>query len=117
MLTEYADQLSQTLGELEATTAALVKIRDKGDVTLFLANASIYLDTFGHIVIAWMWLKQATAAARQCGDSNNPEVLFYRGKLQTCRYFYRYELSKVPERLGLLTQADDTCLMMRDEWF
>jgi len=117
LLVEYADELAETLRELEATTEELIKVRDGGDVTLFLANASIYLDTFGHIVIAWMWLKQATAGAERIEQATGTDKDFYQGKLQACRYFYRYELNKVPERLSLLTQADDTCLAMAEDWF
>ena len=32
------------------------------DPSLALANATIFLDAMGHLVIAWMWLKQAVAA-------------------------------------------------------
>ncbi|MGR9089146.1 MAG: acyl-CoA dehydrogenase [Gammaproteobacteria bacterium] len=116
-LGEFADELAETLRELEATTAELIKIRDAGEVTLFLANASLYLDTFGHIVIAWIWLMQAVAAAPKADAGADVERDFYRGKLQACRYFYRYELNKVPERLSLLAQADDTCVTMDEAWF
>ena len=30
-----------------------------------LANAAVYLEAFGHTVIAWMWLRAATIAARR----------------------------------------------------
>ena len=112
-----ADLLAETLRELEATTDELVNVRDAGDVTLFLANAGIYLDTFGHVVVAWMWLMQALVAAQRLDDGADADRDFYRGKLQACQYYYRYELSRVPERLSLLAQADDTCLAMQDAWF
>ena len=113
----YAKQLAHTLKELESTTDALIKVRDVGEITLFLANAGIYLDTFGHIVIAWMWLRQAIAASPHAAATSGAERGFYQGKLQACQYFYRYELNKVPERLSLLASSDDTCLAMQDEWF
>ncbi len=116
-LGEFVAELAETLRELEATTDELIKVRDAGEVTLYLANASIYLDTFGHIVIAWIWLMQAVAAAPKADSGTDAERNFYRGKLQACRYFYRYELNKVPERLSLLSQADDTCVTMDDAWF
>lgn len=116
-LNEFVAELAETLRELEATTDELIKVRDAGETTLFLANASIYLDTFGHIVIAWIWLMQAVAAAPRTDSGPDAERNFYRGKMQACRYFYRYELNKVPERLSLLSQADDTCMTMDDAWF
>ena len=116
-LGEFVDELAETLRELEATTDELIKVRDAGEVTLFLANASIYLDTFGHIVIGWIWLMQAIAAAPKIDAEAGAERDFYRGKLHACQYFYRYELNKVPERLSLLSQADDTCVSMSETWF
>jgi butyryl-CoA dehydrogenase len=116
-LGEYTEQLNEMLRELGATTDQLVKIRDVGEATLFLANASIYLDTFGHIVIGWMWLMQSIEAAKNIETASVADRDFYQGKLQACQYFYRYELNKVPERLSLLTRADDTCLNMEDRWF
>ena len=117
ILAEYTDQLAETLRELVTTTEELIKVRDADEINLFLANASIYLDTFGHVVIGWMWLKQATIAARELDSVSGDELAFYQGKLQTCQYFYRYELAKLPERLALLVAADDTCLNMAESWF
>ena len=56
-----------------------------GDAEAALANSVIYLEAFGHIVVAWMWLEQLLAANGRSGD-------FYDGKRQAARYFFRYEL-------------------------
>ena len=116
-LDAYADALAAAWGALEKTTAALGAIRDGGDPTRALANAGIYLDTFGHVVVAWIWLKQAIVATRAAPGAAGAEAAFYAGKLAACRYFYRYVLSQVPDRLALLATADTTCLDMREAWF
>ena len=113
----HASSLAEVRAALAAVTARLVALRDTGEVNLALANASVYLDTFGHVVIAWMWLRMATVASRALPGAVGAERDFYLGKLQACRYFFHYELVKVPERLALLAQADDTCLGMQDGWF
>ena len=56
-----------------------------GDLEAALANASVYLEAVGHVVVAWMWLEQVLAADGRDGD-------FYDGKRQAARYFFRYEL-------------------------
>jgi butyryl-CoA dehydrogenase len=117
ILAEFREQLEETVSELEAATSELLKVRDNGEITRYLANATIYLDTFGHVVIAWVWLKQAIVAAAAKDAATGHDADFYRGKIQACQYFYRYELSKVPERLSFLTSVDETCLEMRDSWF
>jgi butyryl-CoA dehydrogenase len=77
---------------------------------------------FGHVVIAWIWLRQAVVAERalahaQGDDKEGDDKAFYRGKLQACRYFFRYELPKTAAQNELLRRIDPTCLEMRDEWF
>jgi len=58
----------------------------------------------------------AIVAARAAATASGPDADFYASKLHTCRYFFRYELGKVPERLALLSRVDDTCLGMREDW-
>lgn len=93
---------------VEATRAPL----GSEDRARNLANATIYLDAFGHIVIGWLWLRQATvaAAALAAGNGTGLDQAFYRGKLQTCRYFMRNEMPLAQARLALCASLDTTCL-------
>ncbi|MEV0354485.1 acyl-CoA dehydrogenase [Nocardia sp. NPDC050697] len=81
-----------------------------GDIEAALANSSVYLEVFGHTVVAWIWLEQYLAAAG--GDD-----AFHEGKRQAARYFHRYELPKTGAGLDLLASLDRTTLEMRAEWF
>ncbi len=116
-LAEDRDSLRQSRLALETTTERLLAMRAAGELRRYLANASLYLDAFGHIVIAWQWLRMATVAAAALRCSAHPDDAFYRGKIQACRFFTRYELSRVPDRLNLLARGDETCLSMQDAWF
>jgi butyryl-CoA dehydrogenase len=64
-----------------------------------------------------MWLAQALLASRQLAGAIEADQDFYRGKLQACRYFVRWELPKVEQQLELLASIDTTTLDMRDAWF
>jgi butyryl-CoA dehydrogenase len=81
-----------------------------GDAERMLANATVYLEAFGHVVVAWIWLEQATTAHGRSGE-------FYDGKRQACRYFFRWELPRTAAQFALLESLDDTTLAMRDAWF
>jgi alkylation response protein AidB-like acyl-CoA dehydrogenase len=81
-----------------------------GDPEVTLANASIYLEAVGHVVVAWMWLEQRLAAGESPGA-------FYDGKRQATRYFFGYELPRVHPQLDLLASLDRTTLDMADSWF
>ncbi len=106
-LRAWGDALLAAAADAKATTDALHVAKDKGEINLFLANATVYLDMIGHLVIAWMWLKQAVAAAPH---ANGPETDFYRGKLAACRYFFHWELPKTRAQGELLRSLDSTCL-------
>jgi len=116
-LSEAVAQLEQAREQLAATTATLGALRDGGQAPRAMANAGIYLDVFGHVVIGWLWLRMAVIATREAAETRGSEQDFYSGKLQAAQYFFRYELAKVGERLALLAAADDTCLTMQDRWF
>ena len=88
--------------------------------TLALANAVLFLEAFGHTVIAWIWLRQALAAQRglQRGAlAHVTDAAFYRCKLAACRWFYRWELPKTRQWHELLRSLDDTTLTMPHESF
>jgi hypothetical protein len=84
-----------------------------------LANASVFLEAFGHYVIAWIWLEQALCACAGLARPGLPDADrdFYLGKLQAARYFHRWELPKLAPMLELLESLDATTLEMRDAWF
>ncbi|MDH6231163.1 alkylation response protein AidB-like acyl-CoA dehydrogenase [Mesorhizobium soli] len=114
-LAGHAEELAAHLGEAVATTGKLAGMVGI-DPRLGLANASLYLDMMGHVVIAWMWLRQATAALRKRGGED-ANADFIDGKLATCRYFFLYELPKARTQRALLDNLDDTTLTMKPEWF
>jgi alkylation response protein AidB-like acyl-CoA dehydrogenase len=107
-LAGYADALAALWTRIEQVTATLY---GAGDMNKTLANASLYLEAVGHVVVAWMWLEQAIVAASAAPDD------FYRGKLQACRYFFQWELPKAAQQLDLLASIDTTTLDMQDGWF
>ncbi|MCO6186505.1 acyl-CoA dehydrogenase [Rhizobium sp. L1K21] len=108
-LTQEAEALKSALSAMTSATETVLACEDanKG-----LANATLYLNSFGHVVIAWLWLKQAIAASKAiaAGKAVGDDETFYKGKLGAFRYFYRYELPKVHAEFALVQSLDDTCL-------
>jgi hypothetical protein len=106
-LAGWAAALEEAVARTVRTTHAL---HGAGDMERTLANATVYLEAFGHVVVAWIWLEQALAARGRDGD-------FHDGKRQACRYFFRWELPRTAAQFALLDSLDDTTLAMRDAWF
>jgi alkylation response protein AidB-like acyl-CoA dehydrogenase len=78
-----------------------------------LANATPYLQAFGHVVLAWIWLDVALVAQAQLARAPD----FHRGKLSACRYFFDYELPKIDAWLNVVRERNPTCRLMQDAWF
>ncbi len=107
VLAEYADALRTESQALAATTAALWA---SGDPQLALANASLYLEAAGHVVVAWLWLSQLVTVSESPGD-------FYDGKRAAGRYFFHVELPKAAMQFAVLNSLERTALDAQPEWF
>jgi alkylation response protein AidB-like acyl-CoA dehydrogenase len=72
-----------------------------------LANATPYLQAFGHMVLAWIWLDLKLATVK---PENHYTANFLAGKQAACDYFFAYELPKVQSWLSVVNAGDMTCL-------
>lgn len=113
---DLADEVAAIRSAITAVERATKAVLECTYADLGLANATLYLDAFGHIVIAWIWLWQAMTAREQM-QSNPDDADLYRGKLAACRYFYRYELPRVNALLAVVEALDDTCFGLRPTEF
>jgi butyryl-CoA dehydrogenase len=111
-----AAALAVAIDDIGATTRVLVAAMG-ADLERALANATLYLDSLGHAVVAWRWLEQALAALAASAATGKAGREFYVGKLAACRYFFRYELPRVAPVLALLRALDDTALAIPDGGF
>lgn len=117
-LAPLAAELAQALEALQKVTVRLIGIAVKGAQDLFLADATLYLEAFSVITVAWQWLKQGLVlqdAVKKGLNSN--EINFYQGKLYALRYFFGYELPKIEGLFKRLMNADGLTTSMKKEYF
>ncbi|MFT4195260.1 acyl-CoA dehydrogenase [Ottowia sp.] len=107
-LAEQANALAAALARVgKATKAAWAS----GSPTEALANAVPYMQAFGHVVIAWIWLDLAASAdASKSGAAS-------AGVAGAAAYFYRYELPKIDAWLRVVESRDMTCAELPEEAF
>ncbi|MEY4764820.1 MAG: hypothetical protein RI907_1493 [Pseudomonadota bacterium] len=117
-LAEHANALAGALQKVGASTKAAWAT---GVPEEALANATPYLQAFGHTVLAWIWLELGLAAktAQQAGqwDIGPLGTGFLQGKLACTDYFFRYELPKIDAWLGVVSRRDATCAQAQADWF
>lgn len=116
-LAEYSKELDVSLQLVKESTDRLLMERQSAGDDLFLSNATAYLEMVGHLVIGWMWLRQAEVATRRCKTATGANLDFYCGKIQACRYFFKWELPKIQYQSKILNSMDPTCYEMQDRWF
>ncbi|WP_210756943.1 acyl-CoA dehydrogenase [Azohydromonas sediminis] len=107
-LAAHANALAAALHKVGAATKAAWAT---GVPEEALANATPYLQAFGHVVLAWIWLDVALAAQR-LGDG-----AMKHGKLAAMRYFYAYELPKIDAWLAVVASREAVCRTMDPDWF
>ncbi len=115
-LERSAEALAQALERLKEVTTHLTGIALEGKIDLFLADATLYLEMFGIITIAWQWLLQAVVVQKAL-SSGATDTNFYKGKLYAFRYFFSYELPKIEGLARRLTESDGLTLEMEEAFF
>jgi butyryl-CoA dehydrogenase len=113
-LRAHAQALQDAWSALRATTLQLARAIGHNP-QLALANSAVYLDVFGHTVVAWLWLRQAVIARRALKGAPDPD--FYKGKLAAARYCFGWMLPPALAQHALLRRLDDTCHGMHEAWF
>jgi butyryl-CoA dehydrogenase len=117
-LESYANQLKQSLEMLQKVTAHLMEVGRKETPERFLADATLYLEFFGIICVAWQWLVQATAVMKALRSRiDGVESNFYRGKFFAFRYFFEYELPKIQGLAKRLMNSDGLTVEIKPEFF
>ena len=109
-LATHANALAQALQRLGAATRAAWATASPEDA---LANATPYLQAFGHTILAWLWL-DVGASILESGDAGSSANV---GRLAALDYFMRYELPKNDAWLRVVESRDRTCRDVPEDAF
>lgn len=107
-LAAHANALAEALARIGGATK---KAWASGEPTEALANAVPYMQAFGHVVIAWMWLELSLAASAAKSEAHRA------GVAGATAYFYNYELPKIDAWLRVVESRDMTCADMPEDAF
>jgi butyryl-CoA dehydrogenase len=107
-------QANALAGALQKLGAATKSAWATGVAEEALANATPYLQAFGPVVLAWVWLDVALAAWRlDPAAASAPDAragvddgVFLSGKRAAMRYFFAYELPKIDAWLAVVARRE-----------
>jgi len=117
-LEKYGQELTKAIQLMDETTQTLLG-KMAQDPDSGLANATIYLDFMGRIILGWQWLMMATTAQEALNKTNCSEDNdnFYRGKIQAMKYHFEWELPEISHQSDLLKNFNLVCKDTHEDWF
>jgi alkylation response protein AidB-like acyl-CoA dehydrogenase len=120
-LAPHAQSLARALQHVGAATKSAWSTGNPNEA---LANAVPYMQAFGHMVLAWVWLDVCLSLSSREDESASQttpspalrapspargEGHFREGKLAACNYFFAYEVPKIEAWLAVVKSRDMTC--------
>jgi alkylation response protein AidB-like acyl-CoA dehydrogenase len=115
-LTDYTADVVQAVSALEDLTAFMLERTSAEEAYLSYSWASAYLDIFGDITLAWLFLWQAAVAHEQV-EQNSSEAAFYESKMSTARFYIGSFLPVTHGKVAAIKQADKAFLEMGEALF
>ena len=115
-LRPYANSISEKIKLSEKVLTSLMPHALKGDFEKYLADASVFMEFFSLIIVAWNWLEVATNSqeALNKGDKKYSNI-FYNSKIETVKYFFDYELPKTISHSEILMNPSSVTIKKGEE--
>lgn len=109
---KHATSLLTVLNNYQEVLTRLISFAVKGKLVEFLADANLFMELSGIIVIGWQWIKQGIAAEKGL-KSREGEASYLESKIKTMDYYFAYEL---PKSKGLIARLmDDEVITIKDD--
>ncbi|MDM9631127.1 acyl-CoA dehydrogenase [Robiginitalea aurantiaca] len=119
------DSLKSFAGVLAGKTDLMKKVLNylmgyagKGNYERFLADATVFMDFFGNILIGWLWLDMSLHANKALSDgATKHSAAFYKSKIHAMRFYYTYELPKSEASAAILLNTSDLTVSVDEGLF
>jgi alkylation response protein AidB-like acyl-CoA dehydrogenase len=103
-LVKYADLLKSYVQEYQQVLGKLMALAQNGKLAEFLADANLFMELSGNLVLGWQWLKQGVIAVSEL--EKQPNSTFYASKVETMKYYFTYELPKCKGLMDVLINEE-----------
>jgi alkylation response protein AidB-like acyl-CoA dehydrogenase len=101
----FVSDFEQKISIFTKLNEHLHKISKEENSEIFLKDATAYMELFGLLNVAWQWLKMGEIAQKNI-NKGDFDSKFYLSKIETLKFFFKYELSKVDQLAEILFQTD-----------
>jgi alkylation response protein AidB-like acyl-CoA dehydrogenase len=115
-LAPYAEAVGKTVSALEGISKFLLERCSGDDAYLTSSWATPYLEIFGDIALAWMFIWQAKKACDNKA-TNSADAPFYDSKINTAKFYISSLLPRVYGKIESIKQYDRAFLAMGEAIF
>lgn len=116
-LQKYAAKLGSRIEETQSILAHLMPFAMKGEHERFLADATIFMEYFSTLVIAWQWLKMGVSAKQlEVTGAHNYTEDFLESVLHTMRFYFTYEVPKMSGLIDIMKNEEELTLLKEKVW-
>lgn len=117
-LKPFAEELGANLMMVQQVLEAILPLAKEGNFEKYLADATLFMDMFGTIIVGWQWLKMASTSATLLKDDAPPySSTFLDGKIHTMKYFFKYEMSRTKGLAKTIQNVEELTLNINQELF
>ncbi|MDH7446638.1 acyl-CoA dehydrogenase [Aquimarina sp. 2201CG14-23] len=114
----YANTLGEKLLLTQKVIGFLIGFAKKGDYERFLSDATPFMEFFGNITMAWIWLDMATNAKNAIVTGKNKySEEFYESKIHAMKFYFKYELPKTSGLAEILMDEEVLTILGKKEVF
>jgi butyryl-CoA dehydrogenase len=106
----YAGQLRDAVTRMGHVLAHLQQFAAAGQTERYMADANLFMELTSYTVVAWQWLKQGIVTQQMMAEKDEE---FYFSKMETMKFFYKYELPKT-EGLATSIMASDEVTIQKE---
>ncbi len=115
-LRPYVKIMSEKLGLTQKVLGHLTQFAMKGDFERFLADATIFMEFTSTVIIAWQWIKMATAAKQAIVTNKMVKTEdFYEAQVHTMKFYFKYELTKTTSLAEILLSDEVLTIVKEDK--
>ena len=111
----HAKKLNEKIDLMQKVLNKLMPLALKGDYERFLADASIFMEFFSLIIVSWSWLDIGITAKNQL-EKNHYDSALLKGKLETMKYFFSYELPKTTGLAEVLMNLSEITIKKEEDY-
>jgi hypothetical protein len=115
-LAAYAEAVGKSASALEEISKFLLERCSGDDAYLATSWATPYLEIFGDIALAWMFIWQAKKACDNKA-TNSADAPFYDSKINTAKFYISSLLPRVYGKIEAIKQYDRSFLAMGEAIF